>query len=187
MSRFPRLGMAAASGRGRPSGPEPRAMSRAPEPAPAAAGQLRPAPRPSRTRGRSSREAEAPAAATLFRSQSPPGPGVTSSPDAYGFVRAAVARGPRRVSAGLAVAVCTFSEGFGGPERKPHACGSELSCQLGLPAFPAPPSSTPQAHFARGTCIAVLGLHLEPHRLSPCCSPWISNSLHSNFSFFFFF
>lgn len=55
LSRFPRLGMAAGSGRGRPSGPGPRAMSWAPEPAPGAAGQRHPAPWPSRAAGPLSR------------------------------------------------------------------------------------------------------------------------------------
>lgn len=56
LSRFPLLGMATASGRGRPRRPGPRAMSWAGEPAPGAARQLRPAQRPSRTGVRSSRE-----------------------------------------------------------------------------------------------------------------------------------
>lgn len=56
LSRFPRLGMAAGSGRGRPSGPGPRAMFRAPEPAPGATGQRPPAPWPSRAAGRRSRD-----------------------------------------------------------------------------------------------------------------------------------
>lgn len=171
MRRFPRLGMAAVSGRGRPSGPEPRAMSRAPGPAPVAPGQPRPALRPSGTRGRSSREdlGLASAATTLLRSQSPPDLGVTSSPGACGSASPGLRESRWRLRAGRSSAVRASCKRFGvadlgAPRVWLRAEGPAGSPRVLCPR-PCPHSSQAPPRQGHGRCHPARSQATQPERL----------------------